>query len=626
MAIGALILMGFALIVNLRIVSLGIIITAAALIIVSMKLGRNYFRTLKNAINLHRFDTDYLGTERVDEQLILKVASQALTSKSEDTLLFGLSLFRKMKLKQVPPSIIAALSSKFDTVKKSAIRVLENSGNESVVHSLMKQLALEKNPEICWHLVNGVLHFSPDFLISYAMNAISSDEPPIKAAAIAVFLETADKREIQEAESSLSMMINHPEARYRYWAANVLKTGALKNPTEYILKLLNDPDDKVVRNVLFAATLSQNNVITETLIQKLSNKRLSYSVGKTLVRMGPRVIPQLLKHVQQLHNLQEMRLEMILFAKFQAPEAEAALLDLLLTVEGELLDKCVISLAYRAKQFNLSKRAHRIIEQKALSEVEKIRVLQSYYEAYEDVDLRNEIHSRIFYARKRYLYLLASSAQPKIILQIIPTILSANHQSRAYINATELLELCVGRQVLKESISAALEFESSLFIPDGAVPMADDWLNKVFEFKKGRKQPDLEGELIEKVLLLRKVALFSFLSSEILQNIANIIHIKEIPKGGVIFKEGDPGVGLYILTSGRVNIVKNEMNIKLIMPGDFFGELALLDNAPRFAAAIVNEDAKLFFIEKNDFRQLTDELPEILKAVTKAIITYLRNQ
>ncbi len=87
------------------------------------------------------------------------------------------------------------------------------------------------------------------------------------------------------------------------------------------------------------------------------------------------------------------------------------------------------------------------------------------------------------------------------------------------------------------------------------------------------------------------------------------------PKDTVIFREGDPGDHMYILLSGEVRIVKSirgaEVVLAIMEKGDFFGEMALLENVPRSATAIVNKDAEVIVIDKDNFQPMFSKNPEI---------------
>ncbi len=86
--------------------------------------------------------------------------------------------------------------------------------------------------------------------------------------------------------------------------------------------------------------------------------------------------------------------------------------------------------------------------------------------------------------------------------------------------------------------------------------------------------------------------------------------------GEMVFSQGDPGDGLYIVASGSVSIFqqeKDETHLKLteVRTGAFFGEMALLGDAPRSASAVAAEDAELLLLNRSDLLELAETRPRI---------------
>ena len=105
--------------------------------------------------------------------------------------------------------------------------------------------------------------------------------------------------------------------------------------------------------------------------------------------------------------------------------------------------------------------------------------------------------------------------------------------------------------------------------------------------------------------LLKKIHLFENLSENELEKILKICVKQSFAKSSVIFKEGEPGDRCYIITTGAVRISKYIPNIgeealAVLKPGDYFGEMALIDNFPRSANAITNDDVDVFAINKTE--------------------------
>jgi CRP/FNR family cyclic AMP-dependent transcriptional regulator len=105
--------------------------------------------------------------------------------------------------------------------------------------------------------------------------------------------------------------------------------------------------------------------------------------------------------------------------------------------------------------------------------------------------------------------------------------------------------------------------------------------------------------------LLKKINLFENLSEPELEKILKICVTQTFAKDAVLFREGECGDRCYIIRGGSVRISKYIPNIgeealAVLKPGDYFGEMALVDNFPRSANAIANEDTDVFAINKPD--------------------------
>lgn len=99
-------------------------------------------------------------------------------------------------------------------------------------------------------------------------------------------------------------------------------------------------------------------------------------------------------------------------------------------------------------------------------------------------------------------------------------------------------------------------------------------------------------------------------------------------QGAVLFEEGDPGSRMYVLRTGRVKIAKRvggaEVTLALLGPGDFFGEMALLEGLPRTATATVIEDARLIEVDESTFESLVRRSSEISVRLLRRLSARLR--
>ncbi len=128
---------------------------------------------------------------------------------------------------------------------------------------------------------------------------------------------------------------------------------------------------------------------------------------------------------------------------------------------------------------------------------------------------------------------------------------------------------------------------------------------------------------------LASMPLFAGLDASALESVARSLRARRFRRGEVIFHLGDPGDALFIVASGAVKIslpseTGEEAILATLRPGDFFGELALLDGAPRSASAAALEPTETLVLPRNRFRELIANEPVIRDAVLTSLSRELR--
>jgi CRP/FNR family transcriptional regulator, cyclic AMP receptor protein len=128
--------------------------------------------------------------------------------------------------------------------------------------------------------------------------------------------------------------------------------------------------------------------------------------------------------------------------------------------------------------------------------------------------------------------------------------------------------------------------------------------------------------------LLAQIPLFASLSQEQVTRLDNTVRRRFYARNAVIFLAGDPGTSLCLVESGRVKLgftspEGREVLLDLFGPGDFFGELALLDGEPRSADAVAVETTEILHIVRNDFvnflREHHDCSIELLRVLSRRL-------
>ncbi len=98
---------------------------------------------------------------------------------------------------------------------------------------------------------------------------------------------------------------------------------------------------------------------------------------------------------------------------------------------------------------------------------------------------------------------------------------------------------------------------------------------------------------------------------------------KDIPRGTVLFREGDPGKEMYVIQAGKVAISKKVRDVEKVLavlgPGEFFGEMAIIANKPRNASATIEEEARLLVIDPRTFESMIRGNAEIAVRMIKKL-------
>jgi CRP/FNR family cyclic AMP-dependent transcriptional regulator len=128
---------------------------------------------------------------------------------------------------------------------------------------------------------------------------------------------------------------------------------------------------------------------------------------------------------------------------------------------------------------------------------------------------------------------------------------------------------------------------------------------------------------------LARCPLFEHADRPILESLASRLRRRRFRRNEVIMHQGDPGDSLHVVAAGAVKIVLpsaegEEAIIATLRPGDFFGELALLDGAPRSATVTALEPSETLVLPRQVFNELLDTLPGLRDALLSGLAHELR--
>lgn len=129
---------------------------------------------------------------------------------------------------------------------------------------------------------------------------------------------------------------------------------------------------------------------------------------------------------------------------------------------------------------------------------------------------------------------------------------------------------------------------------------------------------------------LRSVSLFSDFPDDALQELSRKVESLTLPKGKHLFEAGDDGDGMYIIVKGEITIFgkddkKAEVVFSKLGPGEYFGEMSLLDGKPRSAGARTIRDVELLRLNRDDFSSVVNLFPALALKLVNQFTTRLRD-
>jgi CRP/FNR family cyclic AMP-dependent transcriptional regulator len=129
--------------------------------------------------------------------------------------------------------------------------------------------------------------------------------------------------------------------------------------------------------------------------------------------------------------------------------------------------------------------------------------------------------------------------------------------------------------------------------------------------------------------VLRTVPLFASVPDEQLRLLATVVSRRSATRSSIVIAAGDPTDSLYIILSGRLKVMMSdadgkEVILSMLGPGEFFGEMGLIDDNPRSASVVAVEPCDLLVITRRDFRKCMADNLEMAMAVMRGLVRRLR--
>jgi CRP-like cAMP-binding protein len=154
-------------------------------------------------------------------------------------------------------------------------------------------------------------------------------------------------------------------------------------------------------------------------------------------------------------------------------------------------------------------------------------------------------------------------------------------------------------------------------ILDGSIPysLRGGALGRLFP---GRVSQD------EKMKRLEEVSLLEGCSQRQLRSVARIAEVIEVPAGTVLARAGQSGDQFFLILDGSARVDVSPRKRAKLKPGDYFGEMSLLDGGPRSATVTADTPLRLLVIQRRDFATLLREAPDLTQSLLATLSKRVR--
>jgi len=124
--------------------------------------------------------------------------------------------------------------------------------------------------------------------------------------------------------------------------------------------------------------------------------------------------------------------------------------------------------------------------------------------------------------------------------------------------------------------------------------------------------------------MLSRAPIFSSLTDRQLRSLAKTVKVIAYPANSRVVKQGEPGIGMYLLLTGAAEVRQGSRTLAQLGPGQFFGEMTLFDEQPRSADVIAVQPSECAVLSRWEFWGFAKGEPEVLQGILKEMARRLR--
>lgn len=129
---------------------------------------------------------------------------------------------------------------------------------------------------------------------------------------------------------------------------------------------------------------------------------------------------------------------------------------------------------------------------------------------------------------------------------------------------------------------------------------------------------------VDRLLFVRRIPIFQELRDDFIVRLASVMDEVLFPTNDIIFRQGEEGLSLYIVVSGKVKVHINNQQLAVFSQGESFGEMAVFDAQPRSASATALEPCKCLELKQEQLYNAIEETPDLAVNIIRVLSRRLR--
>ena len=646
------------------------------------KLTNGYISSIMGSIESRRLNLDEIKFS-IDDINTVKTLDNALLEKNELKQLFAIDLLWNLPLKPWKDSLEFLFTKGSLPIQRAVLELTWNKpdiiSDQLIINKIRKENDISPYALICAgdrrlkeaipKFDNYLNHENHSLQIAFAVTLLSIDKEHKRCKEL---IDKIHKSNIEENQIELIVFLKrHPHLFSSIHITNYLQNGTIDIKNEILIFLITNPNSSYFNYIFDLMEKPATEILAKKALLALDQKetypKLSnmLSASNTKIK-SKKLILKLLHHFIREKPLNLIFNEMTSSHLSVIDEASNALINLskhqnLSDAHLSKIDESVLLLAQRAFQLHLFKSTivndsySMLIKDHIDYDLSMIIPVLLKLGTLKEPEIPIEKYIHYIKSNDKELLPLVlelvestfTSNSKKFILPLIdpdikPSKVAIGLFNTKFIPKDDFLLLWMeSNHTWKKNISLAyclknekinllkkIDWESK-----NNIKTVSNFLNNTEKLYLNRNFLDKEilieeknimYSILEKTILLKSVNLFQNIPGNILSKIAQIASEIHLEEKDIIFKEGDSGSSLFVIISGKVDVIKNNQIIANLEQGNCIGEMSLLDQDPRSADAISNGESTLLKIDQDGFFELMASNSEIIKQIMKMLTRRLR--